>query len=245
MKRTTVHLREAQDESVEEIVRESVAREDVPALKRSEALRKLLDAGLEESDLGDLVSEATVVRHREEEFEEKDGWLTNQRTGFETQVQRHFKNRFENGYRPEQLEEWAENMRQRAYHLWPPDVGPDYSERREEALAYVDAHLEAAKEAAEASEFDPLDPEETYSGYSGVEKGRTREGVEFDRLVSDAVDRLAPSERGSYDTNRTRGPDPDAVGRALAKDHGVSEDLAAEAVDRAITDHLDAEEGGA
>jgi len=230
MKTTSVHLRDGQDQAIEDIVRESVVREDVPDLSRSKVLRQLIDTGLEKDDLADLVSEPAIVKHRKETFTEREGWLRNQRTGYETQVKRHFKNRFENGFRPEQLEEWAENMRRLAFDLWPPDVGGDYQDRREEALAYVDAQLEAAKEAADASDFDPLDPQKTYSGYSGVENGRSRDRLEA--VVEDASNRL---QRGR--------DDEDALAVALAKEHGVSEDLAREAVDRALTESLDGEGG--
>ena len=220
MKTTSVHLRDGQDQAIEDIVQESVNREDVPNLSRSELLRRLIDTGLEEDDLADLVSEPAIVKHRKEKFLEGEGWLRNQRSGFRTQVNRHFNNRFENGFSPEELEEWAENMRELAFQLWPPDVGGDYTEERKKALAYVDEQLEATKEASDVSDFDPLDPQENYSGYSGVENGRSRDRLEA--VIEDARNRLQSGAK-----------DDDALAVALAKEHGVSEDLAREAVDAA------------
>lgn len=221
MKSTSVHIRGGQDSAIDDIVRESLMREDVPELSRSDVIRRLIDSGLESSEIGDLVGEAAVVRHRKDRFLEDEGWLRNQRTGFETQVQRHFRNRFENGFSPEQLDEWAENMRQLAFDLWPPDVGDDYTERREEALAYVDSQLEAAKNAADDSAVDPLDPEGTYEDYTGVENGRGRE--KFSEIVSEANDRLTG---GVY-------RDPDAVVQALTNEFGVPHSVALEAVEQA------------
>lgn len=218
MNRTTVHLRESQTQAIEDIVQQTQIDPEKPSLSQSEAIRKLLDAGLEETDLGDLVSEAAIVAHREEQFTEKgsEGWLRNQRTGFETQVHRHFKSRFENGYTPEELEEWAENMRQKAYNYWPVDVGPDYSDRREEALAFVDEQLEKAKSAAEDNDFDHFE-----FNYTAVESGRSRD--DLDTMIEDAVERI--EEAGAQDD--------DALTRVLAKQHDAPEELAREAVEAA------------
>ena len=221
MKTQSFHIRNSHVQAIEDLSRESKAREDVPDLSKSEVARRLFDHGLEEEPLvEDLVSESTRVKLREERYMADEGDLINKRTGFETQVKRHFKKRFENGYRPAQLEEWAANMRAKAWAYWPEDIGEDYSDRREEALAYVDALLEEAKEAADASDYDPLDPSEVFSGYSGVEDGRGRE--DFEAVVEDARNRL-----------RGGAKDEDALAVALAKEHGVTEGLAREAVDTA------------
>lgn len=223
MKVQTFNLRESQSAAIEDMSRESKRREDLPDLSKSEVARRLLDHGLEEDpEVEDLVSEATRVSLREERYMADEGELINKRTGFETQVKRHFTTRFENGYRPEQLEAFAANMRAKAEAYWPRDIGDDYSERREEALAYVDALLEEAKEAADASDYDPLDPSEVFDGYAGVEDGRGRD--RFKDVVEDAQDRLESAH----------GPrDADALARALSKGHGVPESLAEEAVEAA------------
>jgi hypothetical protein len=221
MKVQTFNLRDSQVQAVEDLSRESKTREDVPDLSKSEVARRLLDHGLEEDPVvEDLVSKSTRVKLREERYMADEGDLVNKRTGFETQVKRHFKKRFENGYRPEQLEAWAANMRAKAHAYWPEDFEEDNQERREQALAYVDALLEEAKQAADASDYDPLDPSEVFSGYSGVEDGRGRE--DFEEVVEDARKRL-----------RGGAKDEDALAVALAKEHGVTEDLAREAVDTA------------
>ena len=221
MNRQTFYLEDSQTQAIEDLSEESKRREDVPDLSKSEAARRLLDHGLDDDPLvEDLVSEATRVKLREERYMADEGDLVNKRTGFETQVKRHFKKRFENGYRPEQLEAWAVNMRAKARAYWPEDFEEDYQERREAALSYVDALLEEAKEAADASEYDPLDPSEVFGGYQGVEDGRGRE--EFDAVLEDARRRLRGGERNEDD-----------LARALAKKHGVTESLAREAIDSA------------
>ena len=218
MKTRSFYLRDSQVQSIEDMARKSQTREDLPDLSKSEVVRRLLDHGLDDDpEVADLVSESTRVKLREERYMADEGDLINKRTGFETQVKRHFKKRFENGYRPAQLEEWAANMRAKAWAYRPEDFGDDYTDHREEALAYVNALLEEAKQAADTSDYDPLDPSEVFSGYSGVKDGEGRE--DFTEVVEDARERL----RG--------GPkDEDALADALAKSHGVTEALAREAV---------------
>ena len=218
MRTQSFYLEDSQVQAVKELSRESKLREDVPDLSKSEVARRLLGNSLGDDPLvEDLVSKSTRVKLREERYMADEGDLVNKRTGFETQVKRHFKKRFENGYRPEQLDEWAVNMRAKARAYWPEDFGEDYQERREEALAYVDALLEEAKEAADASEYDPLDPSEVFAGYEGVEDGRGRE--DFAAVVDTARKRL-----------RGGASDEEALARALAKKHGVTESLAREAI---------------
>lgn len=235
MKTTSFCLRDSQDQYLDDIVRQSIAAPDVPELSKSEVIRRLLDSGLEnDPELKDLLTESTIVKYREERFMADEGDLRNKRTGFETQVKRHFKRRFENGFRPAQLEEWAENMRQKAEAYWPRDVGEDYSERRKEALRYVDAMVNDAKKASETSEYDPLDPEQVFSRYGGVEKGREVEEAheQLDDLVDDALDLITDSLGGTMiDAERV---EPEEAKDILSNRTGVPERLAGEAVDRAV-----------
>lgn len=238
MKTQSFCLRESQSQAIEDIARESVRREDIPEMSKSEVARRLIDSGLEEDpDVGELVSESTQVKLREQRYMADEGDLVNKRSGFETQVKRHFKTRFENGYRPEQLEEFAVNMRAKARAYWPEDIGDDYSERREEALAYVEALLEEAKEAADSSEYDPLDPSEVFSHYSGVEEGEERreQRQEVAELVEEANRLLSPSKTGSV-ADGTAAPrkvrDPDDV-VAMLTERGYQERVAERAVEEA------------
>lgn len=227
MKQTSVYLEDGQHQVVKQIANESTKREDVPDLSFSEVMRELLADALEERpDLKELVGEGTMIKYQKERFLGDEGYARNQRTGFETQVKRHFKNRFENGVRPEQLEEWAENMRQQAYILWPPQEDDSYHERREEALEYVDAILEESKKATAATSYDPLDPSQVFAGYEGVEDGKAREEAEDleGTLVGEAEKRL----RGAV------AADPNAIADSLSKKYGVPEELAEEAVQEAI-----------
>jgi len=223
MKHTNIYLRDDQKQVIEDIARESVVSEETPELSQSEAIRRLIDVGLEhcDDDLSALVSTAARIDHIEQRFMDEEGEARNKRTGFETQVKRHFKKRFENGYRPEQLEEWAENMRAKARASWHPSLEGDHEERRQQALEYVDALTQEAVEASDASEYDPLDPETVFSGYTGVEDGESREV--FGKVVEDAKRRLRT-------TNAT---DTDAVATVLANKHDVTTDVAREAVQKA------------
>lgn len=219
MSKTTASfcLRESQIEALDDLVRESIRREDVPELSKSEAVRRLLDVGLDESDLSDLLSESSIVSLREERYMADDGDLVNKRTGFETQVYRHFRTRFQNGYTPEQLEEWADNMRAKARAYWPEDVGEDYSDRREQALGYVEEVLREAQAAAETSEYDPVAPT-NFREYEGVQRGAETEDRR--RRLSDSV-RFA-------DDLRDRGKDREAIHSALIRIHDLDPEEAAE-----------------
>ena len=158
------------------------------------------------------------------------------RIHFPSRVSYQFKQAFENGdlsvstlgdHAVEEMREIYCEEARRAY---------DDEELQQAAVEFVEAVADHAAEAADATEFGKLDPEEMFDHYAGVKKGRTRQGVEWERLVDDARDRLdSRSGTGtSYDAPATRGPDRDAVVRALAKTHGVSEELAEEAVDAAL-----------
>lgn len=216
MKHTSVHLHPSQYQVLKEYSESTKFRDDVPEMSKSEIHREAVDFFIQHhDDVQEVVSEPKVVKYREERFKENEGWLRNQRTGFETQVQRHFKNRFENGYTPEQLEEWAENMHQRADNLWPREWGDDYTERRGEAHQFVDAQMEAAMEAAEDSEFDPLDPEEVYSNYGGVEDGQSKDNLDREAVIEDINRRM-----------QAGASDPDALVMAVSKEWAISENVA-------------------
>jgi hypothetical protein len=233
MKTQSFCLRESQIEAIEQYEREAKMSEDMPDLSKSGVVRKIFDKGLEHTEgVEDFVSKSTRVKLREERYMEEEGDLINKRTGFETQVKRHFKKRFENGFRPAQLEDWAENMRAKARSYWPPDFDEDNEERRKEALAYVEALLEHAKQASDASDYDPLEPSEVFDSYAGVEDGRAKE--DFETVVEDAERRL----RNQHIANR------DDLKTALSNEHDVTEEVAAEAIDDAETRNNDADDRG-
>ena len=190
MERTTVHLREAQVQAIKEYSAESKKQDHVPELSMSETIRHLIDLALEEHpELLELIDEETIVRLQREQFIDEQANVTNWRSGFESRVHDHFKRRFENGYSAEALTEWACNARREAEILWPEWADEDYSERRQEALEYVDSMLEAAVEAAEQSSWDPLDPETAFDEYTGVEEGVAEEAAQqvSGAIVDEAV----------------------------------------------------------
>ena len=216
MKTTSVCLREAQVDAIDELTGETKRTPEVPEMSKSDVIRHLIDKGLEEcEDLRELLSEGTIVHYREEQYAGKggDGWLRNQRTGFETQVKRFFDQRFENGYTPQQLEEAAENMHQKAEHYWPRDTPTDYSERRQEAHEYVEKVKEATKEASNDSDYDPLEPD--YSEYGGVEDGQSKQSLDREAVIEDIKRRM-----------QAGASDPDALVTAVSNEWGISENVA-------------------
>lgn len=179
MKRRSTHIRDDQARALSDLMRESRESERFPTLdSEAEVFRRLLDFALERADLADLLSEEVRVKVLRERFVEDEATVRDWRTGFETRVKREFKKRWENGYGPEKLEEYAENFHREADIIWPEWSAEDYSERREEAHEYIEAVKKQAIEAAETSEFDPLDPEQMFSTYEGVETAREAERAE-------------------------------------------------------------------
>lgn len=236
MKRRSVHLRDGQADAISDYRRASVAREDVPEMNEAEVIRELVDAGIENSDLDDLIDEATLAKYRYERYKEREGWLRNMRNGFRAKVADHFKTRFKSGWNPDELEGFAENMKRDAHFWWP---GEEHAEARREAIEYVEDVVDAAVEATQVSAVDPLDPDSLFEQFSGVEEGQERrlreeqrETDTFDDLQDEArrrVRRLA-DQGGSVDT--------DALADALAKEGGVDVETAYEAVDDATAEVL-------
>jgi hypothetical protein len=255
-KQTSVYLPDGLATMVDAIVRESAATEDVPALSQSDAIRHLLRAGFDAvadgtTDVGvdvdgdgadevgpdavrSLLPEHEVVLHRRDEFRDGEAQLRNLRTGFEARVRDHFKTRFESGTTPEQLREWAANMRMDARILWPepedPDADDPHADRRAEALSFVDKMLDATIDSVESSDVDPLDPDAVYARYQGVERGERRERARDelrDDLVDDAVRMLDPT-----DASRSTVDESTAID-ALAARSDVDRDLATDVVETA------------
>jgi hypothetical protein len=226
----SVYVREDQKRVIEDYSEATEERDDLPDLSQSQVWREMVDFWIDENpEVEELVKESTVVEYREQKYMEEEGGLINKRSGFETQVADNFERRFENGYRPEQLEEFAQNMRAKAWAYWPPDKGEDYSDRREQALAYVDAQVEHAKKASEVSDYDPLDPETFYSKYTGVEEGESRSRVE--KTDSDEEIRESIEDRFYRADRKGNNLDEDALALAISNKHGISEDHASELIE--------------
>lgn len=235
MNRFSVHLKDKQQQAIDDIVRESKVDTDVPDLSQSEVVRRLVDVGLEESDdLRSLVDDASLVLLRRERFKDREAKLTNLRSGFEPRVKGHFTKRFENGIAPEQLLEFAQNMREDARLLWPEELAPDdpeeaeqYHARRREVIDWIDATVEAYIDAYQESDHDPLDPDEIFSHYGGVECGREKQqaqakGVDLTRRARELAE-------------VAEHPDPDAIATALARQEGVGRQAALEAAQTAVS----------
>ena len=228
MIRTTIYLRESQIEAIKAYREESLRSEEIPELNRSDIIRDLLDAGIEETpEIEEQIPESVQIKYRRERFKDRKGWLKNMRAGFRKRVAEDFKSRFRDGWNQEEISSFAENMRQDAHLLWP---GEEYAEERADAIRYVETVEESAREAIERSEIDPLDPEEIFAHFEGVEQGEVREISDgereddlFEQAVEEALDRI---EKAPYRNN-------EAITQALSKQFVMSEDLAAEAVSEA------------
>lgn len=247
MERTTMYVRPEWREAADEISSETSRRTELPEMTRSEVFRHVFAAGwraltdgeadpetdgadaLAALDLENVVSESTRVRLRREAFLDDEGWLTNMRAGFRARVADQFRSRFRQGWNPDELEAFAENMRREAYLVWPEDLGEDYSDDREAALEYVDELVAAAREAWETTDVRPLDPEEVFSHFSGVESGERREAAPYEVLVDESKRRL---KAGRVERDLVR---------SLANQYDTTEEVAREAVDEA-RDELDDDE---
>jgi hypothetical protein len=232
MNRRSVHLTDQQAKAISDIRRESVSSDSHPELSESEVIRQLIDHGLAESELSDLVGEAELIKYRRKRFRESEGWLTNMRAGFRKRVADQFKNRFEGGWNPDELGQFAKNMKRDARMLWPDQ---EHERERQEHIEYVQRVVEAAVEATEVSDVDPLDPDSLFSEHAGVRDGSQRQTVQesrdsdrFESLVEAAANRL-DRLRENHGTN----PDMDALADSIAREFDVEIEVATEAVSEA------------
>ena len=182
-----------------------------------------------------LSGETAVPDHLRQELRrerlKRKNRLTWQRVHFPSNVADRFRRAFEQGDLDGDLNPGAVEDIRDIYVEDAKILFEEEPERREAAIEYVEALAEHAEEATDASEFDRLNPEEMFERYAGVEDGRSRGDLRA--VVEDARDRLG-------------GPQPkdeDSLALALSKQHDVSEDLAREAVDIALTEDLDSEGG--
>lgn len=163
--RRTLYVPERVDAAVEEMSAETARRRDLEDRSESQIYRDLLRAAFEQSDdVEDLLDDADKILQRREQYINREARLNSLRVGFEARIRRHLKNRFEDGIKREQIEVFAEGLREDARILWP-----DNDERREEAIAYVDECSEAMRDAAAVTDYDPLDPSEIFGSYGTVE----------------------------------------------------------------------------
>jgi hypothetical protein len=218
--RATLHLRDDQQEAVEEMYRDSCSREDVEALSKAEIFRRLIDVGLsnvEEADdtLAEIVPEHVRVEHERERIK-RENRVADLRGGFRGRVRDQLRRRFKNGYDPEHIAAVATGYLREAGILFEGDA-------RQEAEEYVSQVVERYREAYEASEYDP-DGEDPFSVFDGVRLGRDVEDDEMEALIDDAETRLRDAR------SRLTNPDPDAIAHILTKYHDVERETANEAV---------------
>lgn len=209
----TVRVSEALNDALETTAREANT-------SKSELVRRHLENAVLESD--EPLPDYLKSELRREKLKRKNS-LTWQRIHFPSNVADRFRRAFEQGDLDGDLGDAAiEDIRE--IHIEDAQILFENDEdRRESAIEYVEAVADHAIEATDASEFDRLDPEEMFKQYAGVEKGVQREGTDLRRVVEDARDRLSGNLA-----------DEDAVTSVLAKEHGISTDLARECVEYAL-----------
>lgn len=223
--RSSVVLSDGLKDAIETLSRESYKREDVPDLSQSEAIRQLIQAGIEHSDLTDLMSEHELVALRREQVKNENK-LRDWREGFEGRVKQETVRRFKNGYTPDGLAKFSVGMKDEARVLWWDDDNPEHVERRREAIEYVDRVVEQAREDYDRSEHDPLDVETMFASFSGVSEGEARERLEGVNLGAEARQMI----------DQAPDPDPEAIATALANRHEIEVDLARQFVREVIED---------
>jgi len=219
-----LRISEALDDAIDEMAHRS-------RTSKSEVARQALRDALLDLD-GDYEVPDYLRRELERERLKRQNRLKWQRIHFPSNVAERFRTAFEQGdldgdLNPGAVDEIREIFAEDARLLFQDDA-----DRRESAVEFVESLAARAEDAESASEFDRLDPEEMFEQYSGVEDGRSRS--DLDDVVEDALNRL----RGSLHAR-----DPAALAQSLAKRHEVSEELASEAVDRALSEVLDDGEG--
>lgn len=150
------------------------------------------------------------------------------RIHFPSKVAYQFRQGFENG--DFSIDKLGDHAVEETREIWVEEAREIFadSELRTAAVEFVNAVADHAKDAASASEFGKLDPEEMFEHYAGVSAGKTRQGVEWDRLVGEAESRVAPG-RSSED-----------IARGLSSEYGIGLDLATEAVEE-VTEPVDGE----
>lgn len=223
---TSVYLRDEQIEMISTLSRESRDREDVPELSKSEVHRRLLDAGIEsDPELADLIPEHRRILHQRERFIDGEVKLQRLRTGFEGRCKQTILKRFKQGIRVDELDRLRTGLKQDAVILWPDD-----EDRRTEAMAYVDAWIDATKDAIETSSYDPLDPDTVLQQIGSIE----REIEQQEREDSGDLDRV----RAEIRERLGKVGSTDALADALSKLFDVDRDLVEDEIEQ-IRDEMD------
>lgn len=219
-----VRVPEPIDEALEQVAHEA-------RTSKSEIVRRYITDALEDED--DAIPDHLQTEVKRERLKRQNR-LTHQRIYFRSNVAERFEKAFKQGDLDGEMGDSAiEDLRD--IYVEDAQVLFEDDDRRENAVAFVEAVAEHAKDATDASEFDRLDPEEIFERYSGVEAGVARR--EMDRLVDiadDILDQRLPD--GQYILPST------AVDRLVERED-VPEDVAEEAVDRA-QDRRDGNGGG-
>lgn len=240
---TTLRYSEDLQQAFDDVLESMKYDEDLPELSQSELMREIFWTWLDDGGkFADLIEPETLILAERERHNKKGAKLVNLRSGFETRVKDMFKRRFENGYQPDQLLEFAANCREEARILWKdraieleaerdPEVGDveerieELRARRRECIDYVDQVVDAAIEAVETSDRDPLDPEQIFASYEGVEDGAAREQLEESQTGLEAEARTMIRR-----IDARRSVDVDAISTVLAKQHGVGRQAVVEVV---------------
>jgi hypothetical protein len=213
---TSVYLRDGQAEAVEAIV-------DQTELNKSQAIRRLVDEGLDAvDDWQQLIPEHIQIKNQREEVKAKNR-VNDWRGGFEGRVKSRLVERWKNGYKPDELADVAQGYVEEARILWPDD-----EERQAEAVTYVREAVETVREAHGDAEVDPLDVESDLAAFDGMAQAeRDRELEQVDDEMLEEMTRVA------YQQLKESGASSAMVIDGLSGRFDTTEAVAEEAVERA------------
>jgi len=230
-KHTTVRIDDGVGDVIDALVRESASTREVPALNQSEVIRLLLRAGasdliegeldapgaLEGDALEELIPDHKRARYLREETKDET-WFVDMKRGFEGRVRDALEDRFQGGYDPEGISEFAETFVEEARIYW--QIVEDDPETFAEKTRFVRQKVEEYREVHEVSTYDP--DEEFLQGFSGVQDGIEAESVEE---VSDEIRAVI------RDRLEDRNPGREELASALALVYDLPESKLLEIVD--------------
>lgn len=211
-KKTTVYLPDGVAGVIEGAQRQSGATAEIPYLSQSELIRLLLtdaterlvegdlevhedlDLDVDGEQLADVVPEHKRGKFLYEEIKEKN-WLADMAGGFRDRVRDRLEKRFKSDYRPEDVEEIAQQYAAEAQLYW--EIMDDDPERLQEELEWLQERLEHYAAKYQQTTWDP--DEQFLSGFAGVQQAETEADIE---MVEDEIRALARERLGGGKSQR-------------------------------------------
>jgi hypothetical protein len=207
---------------IEGLVRASGETSEVPVLSKAEVLRLLLrdsaerliegdldttavddvDGEVDPDDLTGLIPDHKRARYLRERTKDET-WLIDMKRGFEGRVRDAMEDRFEGGYDPDGIEEFAETFIEEARIYWL--LIEDDEETFREKVEFVRDRVEQYRATFERSTYDP--DEEFLAGFSGVQEGM------IESEVDDVEEQVRAIAESRY---RDGGPSVEALADSIA-----------------------------